>query len=105
MIEKGAEVLTRGEGRGMTARDANRLTIGGIEFVKIPKGSFLMGSKKENELAFDSERPQHSVDLAYDYWMARFILTNQQFSEFVKSTNYATTATRKAAGIQNKTSL
>lgn len=82
LIEKGAEALTRGEGRGMTARDSNRLTVGGIEFVKIPKGSFLMGSKQENEIAYDSEKPQQSVDLAYDYWMARFILTNEQYAEF-----------------------
>jgi hypothetical protein len=68
---------------GVTRESPNRLTIGGIEFVMIPKGSFLMGSRDGNELAFDSEKPQHSVDLTYDFWMARFILTNEQYAEFL----------------------
>lgn len=94
-MEGEVEALTRGESKGMPARDGNRFTLGGLEFVKIPKGSFLMGSRDGNELAFDSEKPQHSLDLAYDYWMARFILTNQQFHEFVSSTKYVTTAEKE----------
>ena len=58
----------------------DRLTLGGIEFVKVPKGLFLMGSKKDNELAWDDEKPQHTVDIPYDYWMARFPLTNEQYA-------------------------
>ena len=78
LFEKAAP---RGEGKPTPARDANRMTIGGIELVKIPKGSFLMGSKDDNELTYDSEKPQHSVDIPYDFWMARFILTNELYAQ------------------------
>lgn len=78
-----AQVVTRSEGKGMVRGDGNRLPIGNLEFVKIPKGVFLMGSRDGNELAYDSEKPQHSIDLAYDFWMAKFILTNEQYAEFL----------------------
>jgi formylglycine-generating enzyme required for sulfatase activity len=57
----------------------------GMDFVRVPAGRFLMGSAKENELAFDDERPQHTVDLLYDYFMARFPVTNQLYQEYVKA--------------------
>ncbi|HVN14754.1 MAG TPA: SUMF1/EgtB/PvdO family nonheme iron enzyme [Anaerolineales bacterium] len=82
-------------GRGETAMptaDQNRRTIGGLEFVRVPQGSFVMGSKDDNPLAYDSEKPQHTVDINYDYWMAKFILTNLYFAEFIKATSYVTTA-------------
>jgi formylglycine-generating enzyme required for sulfatase activity len=62
---------------------SNRQTWGGIKFVRIPAGKFLMGSKKENALAYDAEQPQHTVDIPYDYWMARFPVTNEQYAAFV----------------------
>jgi gamma-glutamyl hercynylcysteine S-oxide synthase len=62
--------------------DANLIEIGGIQFVKIPAGKFILGSKDENPLAVDSERPQQTLELP-DYWMARFPLTNEQYSDFV----------------------
>jgi formylglycine-generating enzyme required for sulfatase activity len=92
------EVVMRGErGKIVTPQDGNRLVIGGLEFLRIPKGKFVMGSKDDNELAQDWEKPQHTVDLS-DYWMAKFILTNQTFAEFVKATNYRTTAEEKGSG-------
>jgi formylglycine-generating enzyme required for sulfatase activity len=42
-----------------------------------------MGSKKENPLADDDEKPQHIVDIPYDYWMARFLITNSQYAEYI----------------------
>jgi formylglycine-generating enzyme required for sulfatase activity len=60
--------------------------------MRVPKGAFVMGSKEDNELALDSEKPQHTVDIPHDYWMAKFILTNRQFSEFIKDTKHETTA-------------
>ncbi len=63
--------------------DQNELEIGGIRFVRVPKGRFVMGSKDDNELASDDEKPQHTVEIAYDYWMAKFILTNEQYAEYL----------------------
>lgn len=59
---------------------------GNVEFVQIPKGKFLMGSKDDNQLAFDDEKPQHIVEIPYDYWMARCPVTNEQFAKFVDET-------------------
>jgi len=56
------------------------------EWIKIPAGKFLMGSKPENKLAFDNEKPQHTVEIPYDYLIARAPVTNMQFHEFVEAT-------------------
>jgi len=93
----------RGEkGRGALPQDGNRLVIGGLEFVGVPKGKFIMGSKEDNSLGYDDERPQHTVDISYDYWMAKLILTNARFSEFVKATGYETTAEKEGGWYPKK---
>jgi formylglycine-generating enzyme required for sulfatase activity len=61
---------------------------GGVEFVRIPAGAFLMGSRADNALASDSEKPQHPIEIAYDYWIARYPVTNEQFAQFVAATSY-----------------
>jgi iron(II)-dependent oxidoreductase len=66
--------------------DPNARTWGGVELVRIQAGAFLMGSRADNALASDSEKPQHSIELAYDYWMARHPVTNEQFARFVEAT-------------------
>ena len=56
-----------------------------LGFVKVRKGPFLMGSDEEKDsLATDSETQQRPVDIAYDYWMARWPTTVAQFAVFVK---------------------
>jgi formylglycine-generating enzyme required for sulfatase activity len=55
--------------------------IGGVEFVRVPSGKFLMGSNNgEND-----QKPQHTVDIPYDYWIARFPITNELYSAFTKA--------------------
>jgi formylglycine-generating enzyme required for sulfatase activity len=57
----------------------------GMEFMRVPAGKFLMGSKDDNKLAYSDEKPQHTVDIPYDYWMARFSVTNEQYNLYVKA--------------------
>lgn len=57
----------------------------GMEFMRVPAGKFLMGSKDDNKLAYIDEKPQHTVDIPYDYWMARFSVTNEQYNLYVKA--------------------
>ena len=64
----------------------------GIEFVKIPKGTFIMGSPVDDDQIDDDEKPQHSLDIPYDYWMAKTPVTNAQFEAFVRATSYQTGA-------------
>ena len=56
-----------------------------MELMRVPAGKFLMGSTRENKLAHDDERPQYTVDIPYDYWMARFPVTNELYNAYVKS--------------------
>jgi formylglycine-generating enzyme required for sulfatase activity len=66
----------------------NRQTFGGIEFVRVPKGKFIMGSKDDNVWASSDEKPQHTVEIPYDYWIGRYPVTNDQFAKFVKATQH-----------------
>src|SRR6266498_1827891 len=64
----------------------NKITLSnGMELVRVPASKFLMGSKADNKLAYDDEKPQHTVDIPYDYWMARFPVTNELYNVYVKS--------------------
>jgi formylglycine-generating enzyme required for sulfatase activity len=58
----------------------------GMEFLRVPSGKFLMGSADNNELLWNHyEKPQHTVNLPYDYWMARFPVTNELYNAYVKA--------------------
>ena len=54
-------------------------TWAGMSFVRIPKGKFIMGSKEDNELAWGDEKPQHKLELPYDYWVGRFPVSVADF--------------------------
>lgn len=57
--------------------------------VWIPGGEFLMGS--DHKKAQANERPVHRVKIN-GFWMDSTHVTNDQFAQFVKETNYRTTA-------------
>ncbi len=71
-LEQTTQVATHKSDR----REENIKQLGGLEFVFVPAGSFIMGSKQ------DYEKPQHNVDIPYDYWIGRFPVTNAQYAEF-----------------------
>ncbi|HQF63133.1 MAG TPA: SUMF1/EgtB/PvdO family nonheme iron enzyme [Anaerolineaceae bacterium] len=57
-------------------------------FIHIPAGRFTMGSdKKKDPQAYDSEQPQHEVELG-EYYIARYPVTVAQFKAFVESSKY-----------------
>ena len=55
----------------------------------IPGGEFLMGSDHKKSQA--NEKPTHKVKVS-GFWMDTTHVTNDQFGQFVKETNYKTTA-------------
>jgi formylglycine-generating enzyme required for sulfatase activity len=55
----------------------------------IPGGEFLMGS--DHKKAQANEKPAHKVRVS-GFWMDTTHVTNDQFAQFVKETNYKTTA-------------
>ena len=65
---------------------SDRLTIEDIEFIRIPKGIFIMGDGAE----------KNEVDISYDYFVARFPVTNQLFRKFVDATSFS-----KSWGVSN----
>lgn len=56
---------------------------GDTEFVKVPAGKFLIGSSDKDKQAYDDEKPQHIFDISYDYYMARFPITNEQYALYM----------------------
>ena len=57
--------------------------------VYVPAGEFLMGSDKNDPLAYDNEKPQHEVYLDA-YWIDKTPVTNAMFAKFVQETGYQT---------------
>ncbi|RPH28915.1 MAG: hypothetical protein EHM93_18035 [Bacteroidales bacterium] len=64
----------------------------GMEFLLIPKGSFLMGST-DGRGNLD-ELPQHKVTINSSFYMSKYPVTVGDFSQFVKATGYITEGER-----------
>ncbi|MCP4661703.1 MAG: SUMF1/EgtB/PvdO family nonheme iron enzyme, partial [bacterium] len=50
----------------------------GIVFVRIPAGTFTMGSADDDPLADDDEKPAHRVTLS-ELWISKYPITNEQY--------------------------
>ena len=64
------------------------MTIEGMEFCYVPPGPFIMGSGDDDPMAYADEKPQHTYDIPYGYWIGRFPVTNAQFAPFVDAGGY-----------------
>lgn len=71
-----------------------------LGFVKIPAGTFLMGSSDEDQHAWDNERPMHEVALP-TYWIARYPVTVAQFRAFVEESGHEPTSPNTLNGVKN----
>ncbi|MFN5533700.1 MAG: formylglycine-generating enzyme family protein, partial [Planctomycetaceae bacterium] len=52
----------------------------GVTFLRIPKGRFWMGGNRHND-----ERPRHRVEIAEDFWLGKYPVTNAQYRRFLES--------------------
>jgi formylglycine-generating enzyme required for sulfatase activity len=52
--------------------------ITGMEFVKIPKGSFMMGSP-DNEPDRRNDEKLHRVDISHDFYLSKYLITHAQW--------------------------
>jgi len=66
----------------------NLQTWANIKFVLVSAGGFIMGGKNDNPLASETEKPQHRVELPYDYYIGRYPITNAQYNQFVLATQF-----------------
>jgi formylglycine-generating enzyme required for sulfatase activity len=57
---------------------------GGIELLRIPGGTFLMGSPDTEEGRFDDEGPQHEVAVP-SFYMGRYPVTNEEYARFLEA--------------------
>jgi formylglycine-generating enzyme required for sulfatase activity len=64
------------------------LRVDAMELCRVPAGRFLMGNWADEADAWDDERPQHELDLPYEYWIGRYPVTQAQFEEFIKDGGY-----------------
>ena len=72
-----------------TAQPVTQLPIA-FDWVLVRAGPFLMGSDQaKDKLAYDSELPQHEVNLPA-FRIARVPVTNEQYEQFVDATGHAT---------------
>jgi formylglycine-generating enzyme required for sulfatase activity len=60
-------------------------SLDGMHFCFVPPGPFVMG----DDQGADEEKPQHTVDLAYPYFIARFPVTVAQWREYVQASGKA----------------
>lgn len=63
----------------------------GMRFVRIPPGSFIMGSRADEKGRSSDEIP-HRVNLNQRYYIQRTEVTVGQFKQFIQSTGYETEA-------------
>lgn len=80
-----AEWTTNDHGTGT----ADYAAINGIEVVRIPKGTFMMGSPDGDTEAYDAERPQHEVTLTRDFYMGKYQVTAAQYADFLNAAGVA----------------
>ncbi len=76
-----------------TGLKKKKIDLGGdisMEFVYIPAGEFMMGSQSNAKkgLFGYSESPQHQVTISKGFWMGAYEVTNGQYQQFVKESNY-----------------
>ncbi|WP_159015344.1 formylglycine-generating enzyme family protein [Cognatiluteimonas profundi] len=80
---------------GQHFTDGLKLGARSPEMVVVPHGGFRMGAADEDDEAGDVEKPAHYVRFARGFAMSRTEVTVDQFRDFIRSSGYRTTATRR----------
>lgn len=57
------------------------------EMIALPTGSFLMGSPANEEERYDDEGPQHRVEIAEPFALAKYPVTFEEYDAFCKATD------------------
>lgn len=65
--------------------------INDVEVVRIPAGTFQMGSPNTDTDARANEKPRHWVRLTKDFYLGKYEVTRMQYAEFLNATGVANT--------------
>jgi formylglycine-generating enzyme required for sulfatase activity len=68
--------------------DPEVISLKQMEFCYVPPGVFSMGSDDDDQLADDSEKPLHEVNIPHGYWIARYPVTVAQLRTFVQDSGH-----------------
>ena len=60
-----------------------------LEMVRIPAGTFMMGRNPGEQDSRESEDPQHSVAIGYDFWMGKYTVTKRQWTAVMGTTPWS----------------
>ena len=85
--EEGPRVEVEGPApgeRGPAEQDVIRHGPSGYELIRIPGGTFMMGSKKSEKGRFADEGPVHEVTVE-SFYMGRYPVTNAEYERFLKA--------------------
>jgi formylglycine-generating enzyme required for sulfatase activity len=75
------EVLTPFFARIQNPFENKIILFDNIIFALVPSGKFIMGSNNAEK----KEKPQHIVDISDDYWISRFLITNEQYYIYTRA--------------------
>jgi len=84
----GKPATQSGELRPPRLGDEMTESVLGIQFVYIPRGSFVMGSPESEPNRYPDER-QHEVTINTGFWMGKYEVTFKQYDAFCKATHHA----------------
>ena len=79
-----------------TAQIVDTLVLGGLQFVRIPGGSFAMGDNSSQ--AQLNEQPVHHVTIS-SFWMARTEITFVQWKNFLDESGYPVGRSKSKSGM------
>jgi formylglycine-generating enzyme required for sulfatase activity len=76
------------------------LDLGGgmtMELVRIPHGTFRMGSRDSDRDADKREKPVHQVTITRDYYLGKYLVTQEQYKKVMgkNPSSFSTTGVRK----------
>ncbi len=74
-------------------------TLDGMEFCLVPRGPFWMGESQDAR--YEDEKPQHQVDLPYDFWLAHYPVTVAQYRAFVEASGRPPRDENRLRGLPN----
>jgi uncharacterized protein (TIGR02996 family) len=73
----------------------------GMEFVRVPAGSFLMGSVEGERGALNDQHPRHPVTLTKPFWLGRFAVTQGQYRAVMEENPSRFTSNGTALPVEN----